>query len=300
MFLDDHLDPLPDTAVLFASYESRCLSVARDLARRRYEGNTYVLYCADMGAPVIQNRAERIGAMLSGPVEFLPVSYQDPLPAIRAGGSLVKWGSRSLIDVTCFNRGNLFPFLWASGMGASLETEVVFAYARPRAYGSWLSRDLHLPINMPGFAGALDFPRDRLLVCLVGYESDRALAVINAAEPSSVILTLGAVPTKEEFLTRNRLAVQEVHGSSCYEVIEIDVSRPDATLAALAQIVSRVGADTAVDFAPFSTKLSCLAIWGLWLHDKRIRVWNCQPKVYNVRGYSRGSHDPQYYRVAPA
>ncbi len=282
--------------ILFASYEERSVCIAHELAKLGYGGSVKVFYCEDLSTPQIQDNLGTIESILSRNVQKIPVSYNNPIPMVKAAREMPRSDS-ILIDISCFNRGNLFPFLWSSGLGRECFINITFAYSPPENYGDWLSRDYEDPCNIIGFAGGLDFPKDRFLVCVVGYEVERALKVIAAAEPSQVFLTVGSKPTRVEFYERNRTAVERVLGSNNFEIQEIDVSDPNATLKDLCDIIKNITPGTAIDIAPFSTKLSCLGIWALWMQNKNIRIWNAQPKTYNLLNYSKGSTPPRYFSV---
>lgn len=285
-----------DSAIFFASYEPRCVEVARRLVASGYNGRATVFFCRDLDSSAITANVETMLDLLGGHARAVPVSYSDPAGMVHAVRAL-PLSESVLVDVSCFNRGNLFPFLWASTWGRLQFPHITFAYAAPQNYGNWLSRDYSAPRNIVGFPGSTEFPKERLLVCVVGYEVDRALAVVAAAEPSKVVLTVGSIPTKSEFLTRNRHAVELVHGSSAYEVVPIDVSDPQECMTGLAGILASASPDTSIGIAPFSTKLSCLAIWGLWVEKPSIRLWNAQPAIYNILSYSKGSLTPRCFDV---
>jgi hypothetical protein len=284
------------TAILFASYEERCANVAGDLITSGFRGEVHILYCEDLPKESIKPKLHHLKSLFTHRIKMVPVLFRNPIPAIHAARKF-DWEMPVLLDVSCFNRGNLFPFLWASALGIDVHPEISFAYSAPRSYGDWLSADYEEPKNIVGFSGGLEFARDRVLICAVGYETGRAIAVIRAAEPSRVILTVGTIPTLEEFCERNLKTVDEVHGSRAYEVHEIDVSDPSACKRDLESLTANFIDGTEVSFAPFSTKLSCLAIWALWLKDSSIRLWNAQPGLYNLLDYSKGSTKPRYFRV---
>lgn len=285
-----------EMAILFASYEDRSTSVARNLLDSGFEGSVNVLFCDDLPSERIKSSLDEISRLFTSRVKIIPVSYHNPIPAIQAARNL-DWHGTALIDISCFNRGNLFPFLWASGLGKDFQPAVTFAYSAPMNYGNWLSADYDEPRNIVGFSGGLEFSRDRILICVVGFEAGRAISVIQSAEPSKVILTIGTIPTREQFCGRNQRTVEEVHGSKNYMIYEINVSDPSACMENLGNIIRDFPDGTEINFAPFSTKLSCLGIWALWLQNKKIRIWNAQPKTYNLLNYSKGSMVPRYFHV---
>ena len=193
-----------------------------------------------------------------------------------------------------FNRSNLFPFLWAVRTErGSLSLEV--AYTAPENYGDWLSRDYFKPDNFIGYAGAIAASPERHLICLVGYEADRALEVIQAVEPSSATLLVGTKPTKDEFVARNKRTVEEVLGTSKFGVEEIDVSNPGVCCDQLSKLVEKVPDGVGIHIAPLSSKLSCLATFRLWVDRTDIRVWNVPPIVYNTDSYSSGASTPSVW-----
>lgn len=285
-----------ETAVLFASYESRCLRVAKQLAESEFDGEVLIFYCDDIKSGLVYENLIQFDKVLGGKCKKIPISFVNPEPVITAARKI---GSRNslLIDVTCFNRENLFPFLWASRIGIDVCPSLQFAYTAPQKYGSWLSRDYHMAHNLLGFGGGFISGGNRNLMCLVGYEANRALAVIETAEPSSVILALGSIPTRSEFDKRNRTSVLEVLGSNNFRIEQINVTDPQICLNDLSRILKAQHPAASFHIAPFNTKLSCVAVYALWLKNPSIRIWNALPERYNVRGYSKGDTDPRYFNV---
>ena len=150
---------------------------------------------------------------------------------------------------------------------------------------------------MIGFGGIGLFAVNRLLICLVGYESERVQTVIDSTEPSKVILAFGSVPTKRNFLEKNVLTAITIVASENYDLMEIDVSDPNKCKNILHNLISDFPHESEINIAPFSTKLSCIALWGLWLENQEIRILNSQPNVYNELGYSKGSNHPILFKV---
>ena len=98
-------------------------------------------------------------------------------------------------------------------------------------------------------------------------------------------------------MLRNKRAVEEVLESSLYEIREVDVSNLTGSIKDLREILADAPQDSTIHIASFNTKLSCLAVWALWLENSGIRIWNARPKTYNVLAYSGGSAPPRYFSV---
>jgi hypothetical protein len=276
-----------DTIVLFISHEERSIEFIKKVKAVKESSQIYVLFNADYSSFPQENNLQYLKKKFPNNIHFIKLSIKNSLAVMRFARNL-DWEGKTLIDITGFNRGNLFPFLWASKLGKIIFPDLQFAYVSPKKYGNWLARDYNPAKNLIGFSGDLEFAQDRLLICLVGYEIERAINVIKASEPSGVILTVGTIPTKDEFLQRNKNAVNEVYGSTNYKLEELDVSDPESCFKKLLSIYHTIGNRTATHIAPFNTKISCLSVWALWLFDDTIRLWNSQPATYNTIDYSKG------------
>ena len=290
--LDDYYDNL----ILFVSHEERSIKLAKYIRNSKPFRKIYTLYNTDLVTSEVENNMRYIQNKFSKKCSLIPVSLESPIPIIRAARKLNLDG-KNIIDITGFNRGNLFPFLWATLIGKTKFPELTFAYTTPKKYGTWLTRDYDQPKNLIGYSGDLEFAQDRFLICLVGYEIERAINVIKAAEPSKVILTVGTIPTKREFYERNLETIKIIHGHQPHEICEIDVSDPQQGYEDLFNIYDKIDNRTALHIAPFNTKLSCLSVWSLWLRDDSIRIWNSQPVTYNLKSYSKGTESVRFFMV---
>jgi hypothetical protein len=291
----DQAAGLADHVILFASYEQRCRVIARELAQHGYRGRVSILFCEDaLSVEVEQTMRELTRLLPQG--EQVPVSVSDPRPIVDFGARLKESGA-VLLDVTSFTRGNLFALLWAWGLGIDREPDVTIGYCPAASYGNWLSREFERPHNIVGFGGSARFQTERNLICLVGFDGDRAWTLVDYLEPSRVILCLGTNPSRLEFVERNKAAVGFVTGQQGGEIIELPVGDPNATLLALERVVVGIGASDTVHIGPFNNKLSCLATYACWLEHRDIRIWNVVPRTYNFLGYSEGSGDHRLFSI---
>jgi hypothetical protein len=288
----------PSELHLFVSYEERTVGVASQLERASSLERVMGFYCDDRPSARLSENMGRLKGLFGDRFTPVPVSWSDPTPILRAVSS-GKAARSVVVDITCFTRENLFAYLWSSRCGRGAESAFVFGYTPARSYGPWLSRDFGVAHNMVGFGGSPIFANRRDLICLVGFESDRARALIKELEPSSVLLAVGTNPTKEEFDQRNRVEITAVMGWEGYDICEIGVGNPQQTLDDLRAIVRQRDLSGSLHLAPFNTKVSCLGVFGLWLEMPQMRVWNVQPATYNVRGYSTGSEVSRFYEAVP-
>jgi len=285
-----------DRLIFFASYEKRCLQVAREMSDSHVDNPVLVFYCADISSPERDDNLAEISGLFPGRVTQVPVSYKGPTKMIEFAGKL-KWPGSTLVDVSCFNRANLFSFLWASRLGLGVEPELTLSYSEPESYGTWLTADYKRADNFIGFGGEVEFAANRHLICLLGLEGDRALEIINSVEPSSLTIVVGTTKPRAEQISRNRESFWRELGTMDHDIRIIDVKNPAACLVGLQEIVNELPKETSIHIAPLSTKPSCLAAYGLWLQNRAIRLWNAQPETYNLLDYSKGMKPGRYYRA---
>lgn len=283
-------------AVLFASYEPRCLVLPKLLQELGYEGPVTILYCEDALTTEVRASISAMQALFPSKAILRAVSVSDPVPAIYSGQALK--GNRSVIvDVTCFTRENLFTLLWGWRLGWDSKPHIIFGYCPAEKYGPWLTRDFEHPHNIVGFGGFAGFQPVRNLLCLVGFDADRALKMIEYLEPTRTILGLGSNPTRSEFVEQNSSAVRAVSAQQGGEIRELPVSDPEATVGHLIELIGSLGDPKTISVAPFNNKLSCLATYFVWLSNRDLRICNVIPKSYNHLSYSAGFLAPIFFGV---
>ena len=281
--------------MLFASYEERCLSVAKEAANANFAGNVLIYFCDDISDQGSKEHLQKMQSLFDS-CEIAPVQYTSPISMIHHAAEF-SFQERVLVDITCFNRENFFSFLWASKFGIMTFPQLSFAYTRANSYGDWLSRDYGAAHNIIGFGGTRSPHTFRHLICCVGFESERAMHIVVGLEPSSLTLAVGTNPPKDAFVERNNSDIQRVFGNQDFEITEINLADPNKCLRQLEQIVEMVPDNNSIHIAPFSNKMSCLAIYSMWLARPDIRIWNAQPTTYNVVDYSAGVKSTEYLTV---
>ena len=86
--------------------------MARQLVDAGYSGNALVFYSSDMAAGAVMEHLEELTSLFPSRCDIVPVTAYHPGKMIEYVRK-TRWPSSLLIDVTCFNRENLFTFLWS-------------------------------------------------------------------------------------------------------------------------------------------------------------------------------------------
>src|SRR5688572_20250984 len=98
----------PETLVLFASYEERCVGVSEDLMQQGWRGRVYILHNTDVASERRVKNLRKLKIMWPR-ASLVGLSVKRPTPMLRFVNKFI-WDRRILVDITCFNRENLFAF----------------------------------------------------------------------------------------------------------------------------------------------------------------------------------------------
>lgn len=307
--LKSELNEYVDVFVCSASFEERCLSVARWMDRSR------------IGQALIgRNRrfTERVGGNFGTLREWfgdraseLAVDSDDPVLTTRrivdSVQATVDAGNvhRVVIDITAFTHEVLLILFRVCDEVLARGTVVEFLYAPAAEYSigdaageKWLSKGIREVRSVMGYPGGVVPSRGSHLVVLAGFEDYRAVRLIEELEPSYVSIGYGDSTeegtrphqaTNEERAARVRSVLGNVGEFvfSCYDPV-------GAEKAIRTVVEGRRHYNTIV--APMNTKLSTLGAARAARRDQSIQICYAQADIYNYSGYSiPGS---VYYRVA--
>lgn len=121
----------------------------------------------------------------------------------KAKGISIKM-SRITVDITTFTKQYLLVLLRL--IENSRPSNVRLLYTEPEDYASkWgepLSRGVVDIVSVPSYAGHYDLAKENLLVLMLGYEGDRALAIWEELAPKKTIVLLGQPGYKSVWKSR--------------------------------------------------------------------------------------------------
>jgi hypothetical protein len=302
-----------DLFICSSSFEERCLSVPKSLDPTKVKR---VLVCEnqDYESFISQNteillkyfgrRAKKVLLRTDNPV-FVADNLQEALHS-----SLHSRVHSCVVDITTFTHEGLLiliRILNESGFSGSLR----FIYAGAEDYAinaqdsqKWLSKGVDSVRSVLGYPGAMMPSRLLHLVVLVGFESERAEKLIEAYEPATISLGLGAQGqsvspkhylTNEEFHRKvldfaQNLATQNTASNqfsfSCVDPFETKNSLME-------QIALHPDHNTVI--APMNTKVSTLGAALVALENEHIQISYAHAVQYNTDGYSSPSHSSRVF-----
>jgi len=135
-----------------------------------------------------------------GQTKELLIDEKNPIPRISDIIKLIKEYSnknsepRISIDISTFIKWHLLILLKALEKN-KLSKNIRFLYTEPEDYVTDLFQPLSFGIRrifaIPTYSGKYDFSKDSLLVLMLGYEGDRALALLEDTDPNDCLLLIG-------------------------------------------------------------------------------------------------------------
>ena len=301
------LEKKPEYFITCASFESRCLTVAKEIKSIASEIKSVVFHSSEADSILINK--ESLANLLGDKTVFANLSLSDPIisadsisktiaPLIENKNGLL------LIDITTFTHEQLLilvRFITYLKDKNLTNVDVAVVYNGAAKYSTntsdeeiWLSRGVKDIRPVIGFSGVFKSSQLTQLVILVGFEHDRARAAIEHIEPA--ILTLGTgskaesispelSDTNQKFEKRLTEFIENI-SFTFSDVLRIKVSLIDP-IQTCNQILDSILPETHnVIVCPMNTKISTLGAALAALHDHRIQLTYVEPLEYNEKGYS--------------
>ncbi|HZZ29158.1 MAG TPA: hypothetical protein VFE46_14265 [Pirellulales bacterium] len=301
--------PGVDVFVCSASYEVRCRSVADNIDAFRV-GKTLIAMNENHSQMVGENH-KYLAHLFNGRHDTLYLDTEDPIKSadsilrgVRAAcsGPSKRW----LIDITTFTHEGLLILFRILSETVRPDDKVDFVYAHAKEYSvgdpaerKWLSKGIREVRSVLGFPGELLPSRRTHLIVLAGFETERALALIQEYEPTLIAIgcgdpteegTRGHQQTNEAVVSRLRHLIGNIREFvfPCYDA--------DGTMAALKQEAESIeGYNTII--APMNTKISTIGAGCYALENGRVQICYGQANMYNFRAYSEPGEDCYYFSV---
>jgi hypothetical protein len=297
---------LADSVSVFvccASYEDRCLSIARHMPLPPVK-RALVARNSGLGSLVDPN-AEKLRTLFGERAQDVVLDFRDPLATAdslqTALSSAVKEKpQRFLLDITTFTHEQLLILLRLLSLRLKENDKVVCAYTCAAEYSvnetrpeeKWLSKGVAEVRSVLGYPGGHSPSFKAHMIVLAGYEHDRASKLIEVYEPS--LISLGhdrlGTSTDPKHYEPNRRFHELVHQTAAQYALVKDFEFPSndpwgTKDAILQQLRANPGYNAIV--APMNTKISTVGSALAAFEDEAIQLCYAQALQYNYHGYSR-------------
>jgi hypothetical protein len=287
-----------------SSFEERCLGTIQKLSLKYYYTKAFIFIYSKPDTER-EKHTQKIIKILKdrGSFETIVASESDPIPSIKnliCKLKTIQSASKKIvisIDITTFTKKHLMLLLNYLDKNNLFEITRIF-YTEPKKY----TANLYLPMSfgilpiytIAGFVSTQSLNKQNLLAIFLGYEGDRAMALVNNFEPNETILIIPDPPYHPEWKGRteemNRNLI-EIIGSE--KVESIDSLNPHLMLK---KLESLFGIDGKYDLrnyhcsiSPLGTKPQALGLYLFWRqHKGKFSIVYAPPCKHNESFYSKG------------
>lgn len=300
--------------VAMASFEDRCRAIGQGLIGLYAQALLFRNpQAGEFAARNLQMMMEIAGDKASSAV----LDLDDPTATARSLLTVVEQAAKGpdgsiFVDITTFTHEQLL-ILFRVLEEAKPDRNIVFGYTGANEYSIntapadvWLSRGVSQVRSVLGFPGNL-LPSKRLhLVVLVGFEHERAKAVIEAFEPNALSLGIGeqGQSVSEQHFQTNRRFFEDVQKfverrtslSSTVNTFTFSCVDPLATKRVLLNEIARLP-DYNTVVCPMNTKLSTLGVALAARELQRVQLCYARAIEYNEEGYSTASDEVTIFQM---
>jgi hypothetical protein len=281
-----------DALLLAASWEERCLGLARRLRGYRAKQVIVTEYDGTSARRAIYLKELRERLDVVGSVSVIQALHRDPLGNVRDTlamlGARVGRGLRLSIDITTFTRKHLLQLLHGLDTTGLLE-RCRFFFTESDDYDTRDDEPVAQGITnvraIETFAGRNHPSRDSLLVLFLGYEGRRALALWEHLEPNATLVVIPDPPYRPEWQGRTEAMNQYL--LSCLaadRVLRVSAMNPSDTEALLDGLVT--SDEFSLDrfnyrLAPIGPKPQLIGLYRFWRrHRGSVTVMYAAPVRY--------------------
>lgn len=274
-----------------SSFEERCITAHQQLSQYNF---AYKHFFISLGEA---KRAAQIRSELNLQIDQMSViNISDPLQTqyvireqLNRIGKLPA-DTSLVIDITTFRREELLILLKEMGrLPNYLLDQSWFVYSVATDMGDWLSNNVRQIRPVIGFPGDMMTRSSTHLVLLAGIEHDRAVAMIDAYEPSNI--SLGMVPL-DDSVSRNihqrNLELRDFiirHFDNVTTEFDFSAKDPRSVIRVLKALLAKCKNQNIV-IAPLNTKLSTLGCGVYALMNREVQLCYAEVDVYNAGDYS--------------
>lgn len=291
-----------DIFICTGSPEERCLGSIKKLENNYKINKLFILKYSHINETREKhiNEMNRILNEIGVIKEEILIDEEAPIPMINEIIEKMKKYTKDIknpkitIDISTFIKWHLLVFLNALDL-TGIFNKCRFLYTEPKEYIIDLFQPLSFGIKeifpVPLYCGNIDFAKDCLLVIFLGYEGDRAMALLENIDPTECLLLVPKPAYHPEWEGRTEEMNKEIINTVGESNIKyIDARNPIVTAKVLQEILSeRKYSDYNILIAPLGTKPQALGLYLYWSNNssKTTLIYNT-PLRHNNLFYSEG------------
>lgn len=295
--LNKSLSGYYDVFIASASYETRSLSIMKELLKHNNFTYKYVSYSLPHSSLIQDN----LSIFIENGFTPIEVNNTNQIETVNNLVSLLNTvlienpNSSFLVDISTFTRQTLLILLRLLRNSLSSNNKIKFLYTPAKEYSiglsyadKWLTRGVLSVSSVFGFSGIIKPSRPYHLIVLMGFEVERALALVEAYEPSKI--TIGYAKkcdsVSEEYYELNKNKFEQLLSefpiAKSFEFSCINVKNSKNEL--LSQVQKYNDYNTVI--SPMNNKISTVACALAAFDNDAIQLAIALPAIYNHINYS--------------
>jgi hypothetical protein len=299
--LESNLNQTFDLFICSCSFEERCLSIAGNINNN--VRNVALMYNKEYQEYFEKNLAS-LEKIFQGKFTIIELVHSDP---ILSADNINKYLSEIvkekkncsiLLDITTFTH-EILLILFRIFQIICPDADITCIYANASEYDSkdeqdakWLSKGIKEIRSVLGYPGVVVPTQKTHLIVIVGYEYERAVAIINTFEPYSLALGYGrtddATTDKDKDANEHylQLVKKMAISFSNIETFEIKCNNPFDTYEVLTDYIDNLK-DKNIIIIPLNNKISTVGVALAAIKNNNIQLCYAPALVYNYLNYSR-------------
>jgi hypothetical protein len=302
--LQGSLDLPVDVFLCFASFESRCISVAENTANLDIK-QRYVLRSLE-NKEHTEDNARKLMEIVGPKAQIIELSSDTPFLTAQGIFNLlndarVRGLNSYLVDITTFTHEALLILIRAIDIFKNPNEMFRFVYTTADEYSlgesddhKWLSKGCKNIRSVLGYPGEIVPNRKVHLIVLVGFEVERAHSLVEDYEPNILSLGYGEKHTSEKHeapMKRFYEMLKDLEASqgNVYD-FRFSCLDPVEALNAIENQVWKFKDYNSV-IASMNNKLSSVGAALAALRNPKIQLCYAQPESYNFLNYSTPGAD---------
>lgn len=299
---NNYLSERYDLFLCHASFESRCLSMARNIDREKID-KALIFFMEDYSSYVDENRLI-LESLWGNKAKAIKLIHADPIysadkmiEALKTQQELAPIES-ILVDITTFTHESLLMLIKLLSI-EFLTSKITYIYANAKEYDAnnnknekWLSKGVGDIRSVLGYPGEFLPAQKTHLILIVGYEVERATKIINTIEPSSLSLGYGrsgnATTDKDQEANEHYCQLIEEMASSFSSISRFEVKCDDPFFTCQ-KIEEEINSHNEMNvvIVPLNNKITTMGVSFAVQNNPNVQVCYAPALIYNYSDYSR-------------
>lgn len=291
------------TFLTCASFEDRSLAIPKNLD---IDMITNAVVFTTKASDLIMHNCNEMEKIFNDKISIVEIENNNPFSYFDKFLELLDkeislQHKRLVIDISTFTHEMLLILLKLLNQKKDCFIEIKFLYVGAKEYSignnpeeKWLSKGCKVVRNVLGYPGVRLPTNPICLTVLVGFEHERANALVKLMDPEKLFIGHGYIDETCVYSKEHMLPMQHFNtvykmvfsGRSNVKSFDFCVNDIDDTRSIIQKIISENPNYDHI-IVPMNTKTSTIAVGLIALDNPNIQICYAEPEYYNEKNYSK-------------